>query len=120
TATPQLTIIRHAIRKGLRGMVSLLLPVAAGGGVVDGLASGRLPRAGGPRLDLGLRSSLAVANAASASVRAVGAEDQEGGEDGEEQPCARREGAGYAEREGDHAARPVSIMVAGRRPRSLT
>jgi len=61
-------------------MVSLLLPVSNGGGVVQALDSGCFPCAGGHFLDLGLFGRLPVANALSAPVRAVGAEDQEGGE----------------------------------------
>jgi hypothetical protein len=61
-------------------MVSLLLPVSNGGGVVQTLASGCFPRAGGLAFGIGLLGRLPVANALSAPVRAVGAEDQEGGE----------------------------------------
>ncbi|WP_218650416.1 hypothetical protein, partial [Brevundimonas sp. P7753] len=69
-------------------MVSLLLPVANGGCVGQGFFSAGFPRAGGLRLDLGLFGRLTVANALSPPVSAVSAEDQEGGEDGEEQPYA--------------------------------
>jgi len=64
-------------------MVSLQFPIGDGGGVCEALASGGFPRAGGLRLDLGLLSSLPVANTVRAPVRAVGAEHQEGGENGQ-------------------------------------
>ncbi|WP_218650200.1 hypothetical protein, partial [Brevundimonas sp. P7753] len=79
---------RGSIRKRRDRIGEFLLAGVDDGGVGCAGRGGRFPRAGGLRLDLGLVGGLTVANALSAPVSAVSAEDQEGGEDGVEQPYA--------------------------------
>ncbi|MEN5170057.1 hypothetical protein ABE444_10860 [Brevundimonas pondensis] len=85
-------------------MVSLLLPVADGGCVDQALASGCFPRAGGLGFGLGFLGGVMISDTVSAPVSTVGAEDQEGGEDGEGEPGCRGQGTTDAEGEGNHAA----------------
>lgn len=77
--------------------------------IVQALTGRGLPPAGRLALVFGDLDGLTVANALSAPLSAVASEDQEGGEDGEEQPCTGREGASDAEGEGYHAAIPTRV-----------
>jgi hypothetical protein len=108
TATAQLALVRHSVRKRFSGMVSLLLPVSDGDGVVQALASGRFSRAGRLGFSLGLFGRLTVPFSLCGPVRAIGPEGEECGQNGDDSPAARAEEAGDAteEGEGDHAGLP--------------